>query len=62
MSVALDRLRGRISDDDYAAKADLEQRVVLQRHLLKRLTGSETGVAGLTSPYPQEPDEELDQP
>lgn len=53
LSVALDRLRGQISDADYDAKVDLEQRVILQRYLLKKLTGSETG--GLDEPYPDDP-------
>lgn len=51
--MALDRLRGQISDADYDAKVDLEQRVILQRYLLKKLTGSETG--GLDEPYPDDP-------
>lgn len=33
----LDRLEGRIDDEDFSMKADLETRVVLQRYLLNRL-------------------------
>lgn len=45
VSVSLQRLQGRISDVEYDRKADLEQRILLQRHLLKRLTGSPTGLS-----------------
>ena len=38
VSILLERLEGRIDDQDYSDKADLETRVVLQRHLLKRLS------------------------
>ena len=35
----LDALEGRISDEDFDSKADLETRVTLQRYLLERLDG-----------------------
>lgn len=50
MSMLLDRLEGRIADVDFDLKADLETRVVLQRHLLRRL-GHVAELAPLM-PYP----------
>lgn len=35
----LERLEGRIDDEDFSVKADLETRVVLARHLLTKLNG-----------------------